>query len=158
MKTRLLTSVLCAVTFLISSAAVSMGATAGYTLVRMNNNDGNRFYVTAGGEDVSTNSCEIGGTNCYVIVTVDGPDGPCDEVLPGGLLLQGKLSSIVGHHTNGTDTQSLSLGGFVFSGGEYQIRITSCSAFPSYVNMQVSMNGVQVAADGTFQVLFPYAP
>jgi len=149
---------------LICSTAVSIlcasqptsAATAGYTLVRMADNSGNRQYVTAGNE--KTAGCPTNGQDCYVIVTVDGPDGPCDEVLPGGLILTGKISGITGYHTNGIDSQQLSLGGFVFSSGEYAIRITSCTEFPSYVNAQVSLDGVSVASDGTFTVLFPYIP
>lgn len=133
-----------------------MAATAEYTLVRMKPGQGNRQFITPG--DDSQGYCPDQGDNCYVIVSVDGPDGPCDEVLPGGLILTGKVSGVTGYHVNGVDSQAIPKSGFTFAPGEYAVRITACSAYPSYVNMQVSLDGIVVEPDGTFRVLFPYIP
>jgi len=133
-----------------------MVATAEYTLVRMKPGQGNRQFITPG--DDSQGYCPDQGDNCYVIVSVDGPDGPCDEVLPGGLILTGKVSGVTGYHVNGVDSQAIPKSGFTFAPGEYAVRITACSAYPSYVNMQVSLDGIVVEPDGTFRVLFPYIP
>lgn len=127
------------------------------TLVGVQQGNGNRRY---GGDDQAGYYCVEGGDNCMVVVTIQTPDGTCDEVMgpPPGIVVHVPFGSVTGHNTQTSQTCTMPVSGFTFLPNEYRLRIDQCPAYPGMVGRQIDLGGKTLDGSGVLHVFVPFTP
>lgn len=117
------------------------------------------MWIAAGGGETGAESCEEGGSTCYIVIQQGAHSASGSPVVPLGLVVTGRIDGLGAHNTVTSEVDpSIPMGGFTFMPGEATVRIVEYTSQPQYVGATVSMAGVVLAPDGSFSVTFPYIP
>jgi hypothetical protein len=74
------------------------------------------------------------------------------------LVVSAKVDTLTGTYTVTNGTSQLVKNGFTFGSNEFTLQVIDCPENRSYEGMSISMEGVTLASDGSFTVVFPPLP